>query len=362
MSDERDRPRRTKTVTRMTSLGSDAAAYDARPSVRSTLSFDSLSIAPFEIEPTLAGERLKSQTSTGSGFPALISERGELSDSKLDPSAEVDNLPEEEDDDGRKGEHLPSLLVIYYFALIKAAAILIVVPTSDAYLTALNAPGSLSGLLVGLFPAAGVISAYPTYWALTRCKFRTVFIICALGGAAGNILYGLAYVSGSPSLLLVSRIVAGLFQFGQGAYDYVGRAVSMKRRTAVMLYISVAILSGTTLISNFDQFFVKFKVTFMSQVQKFDCLKSLRIFAKNRLCMWSVFSVFSRIGVQKCRPRPGFRKGFQFLHSTRLVSMCFEFGPGSDDHLAVKGTSSARASWHRRRFSCQSSWYCGWRS
>ena len=232
--DERDQQRRPTNVTRLSSLTSDAASSTAPNDNKTTLSATksvsghSLGIAPFEIESAL---------SNMSADPALVSQQHDGAHG---------GEPEDDEDD-RKHEHQPSLWVVYYFQIIKAAAILIIVPTSAQYVEALNAPASLSGLLVGLFPAAGVLSAYPTYWAITRWNFKYVCCICAIGGAMGNVIYALAYLSGSPGMLLASRVVSGLFQFGQGPYDYIGRAISMKRRTTVMLYMSVAILSGTIL-------------------------------------------------------------------------------------------------------------------
>ena len=39
----------------------------------------------------------------------------------------------------------------------------------------------------------------------------------------------------SAVVLLIARIVAGFFQFGQGAFDYVARAMPIERRTHAML-------------------------------------------------------------------------------------------------------------------------------
>merc|ERR1711959_346398 len=161
---------------------------------------------------------------------------GEVKRSMVDPT--LDNDDEEEDEESK----LPSrwhlaiasnqifLIYLYYS---------IVIPTAHVYADSLDAPGGFAGGFAGIVVGAAVVQ--PLYRLLLKRSYAVTFMVQACLMLVGSIIYALAGLANTWSLLLVGRVIGGLGGSAYPVMTYLSEAVGKKHRsnaTSIVIGIS----------------------------------------------------------------------------------------------------------------------------
>eukprot|EP00981_Chlorochromonas_danica_P013088 scaffold5788_cov159-Ochromonas_danica.AAC.4 len=124
---------------------------------------------------------------------------------------------EEEEEDSRKNHPEPSskittdqvgLLISNILTFLYLANQYVVAPSSAEYAQRLGMSQAMSGMIIGLTPAAALVSSL-IYSMWSNHSFKQPLLVSILCGVAGNLLYGLALQCNSPTLILAGRLVTG---------------------------------------------------------------------------------------------------------------------------------------------------------
>jgi hypothetical protein len=84
----------------------------------------------------------------------------------------------------------------------------VVAPTSGEYAKLLGMTPAMSGIIIGLCPAAALVSSlFYSMWS--NFSFKQPILLCIACGIVGNIMYGMALQCESSYLLLVGRLLVG---------------------------------------------------------------------------------------------------------------------------------------------------------
>lgn len=84
----------------------------------------------------------------------------------------------------------------------------VVAPTSGEYAKLLGMTPAMSGVIIGLCPAAALVSSlFYSMWS--NYSFKQPILLCIACGIVGNIMYGMALQCDSSYLLLVGRLLVG---------------------------------------------------------------------------------------------------------------------------------------------------------
>ena len=84
----------------------------------------------------------------------------------------------------------------------------VVAPTSAEYARQLGMTPSMSGIIIGLSPAAALVSSlFYSMWS--NYSFKQPMVLCIVCGILGNIMYGMALQCDSAYLLLCGRLIVG---------------------------------------------------------------------------------------------------------------------------------------------------------
>lgn len=119
----------------------------------------------------------------------------------------------------------------------------VVAPTSAEYSRILGEDAAMSGLIIGLSPAAALISAL-VYSIWTNYSFRDPLIVAVSLAVIGNLMYALAYQVHSPLMLFCGRIVSGLGAPRGIARRYISDHVAPKHRTLASSHFVTASALG----------------------------------------------------------------------------------------------------------------------
>jgi MFS family permease len=119
----------------------------------------------------------------------------------------------------------------------------VVAPTSAEYSEIMGQSKAMSGLIIGLSPAAALVSAL-VYSIWTNYSFKHPLVVSAAVAALGNLMYGVAFQMDSPNLLFYGRIVTGLGAPRGIARRYISDHVSYKHRTLAASHFVTASALG----------------------------------------------------------------------------------------------------------------------
>jgi hypothetical protein len=84
----------------------------------------------------------------------------------------------------------------------------VVAPTSAQYARLLGMTPALSGVIIGLCPAAAMVSAL-LYSMWSNYSFKQPILFCIACGIVGNLLYGMALQCGSCEMIILGRLITG---------------------------------------------------------------------------------------------------------------------------------------------------------
>lgn len=84
----------------------------------------------------------------------------------------------------------------------------IVAPTSSQYANRLGMSNAMSGLIIGLSPAAALVSSL-LYSKWSNYSFKQPLLLCIICEVVGNLLYGAALQYNSVSMLFLGRLLTG---------------------------------------------------------------------------------------------------------------------------------------------------------
>ena len=116
----------------------------------------------------------------------------------------------------------------------------ILAPTSGSYSNALGMSEYLNGLILGLAPAAALISSL-LYSSWSNYSFKSPLLCGVFFGFLGNLLYAVALQFNSPQLLFAGRLISGFGGTRVISRRYIADHVSLSDRTnASSSFITVA--------------------------------------------------------------------------------------------------------------------------
>ena len=101
-----------------------------------------------------------------------------------------------------------SLVVNLIVTFLYQANQYIVAPTSAEYAHRLGMTAAMSGLIIGLSPAAALVSSL-LYSQWTNTSFRQPLLLCVVCAVSGNILYGAALQHNSVLMMVIGRLLVG---------------------------------------------------------------------------------------------------------------------------------------------------------
>lgn len=107
----------------------------------------------------------------------------------------------------------------------------IIVPSSDDYAVALNAPSTLCGVIIGCTPLFALMAAW-VYSRWSNRSYNVPLVVSTLVLVAGNLLYALALDVNSVWLLLIGRCLSGAGSARAINRRYIADHVPLSRRTA----------------------------------------------------------------------------------------------------------------------------------
>jgi len=151
------------------------------------------------------------------------------------------------DDDEDEENKLPSrwhlaiaaqqtFLIYLYYAII--------IPTVHTYADSLDAPGGFAGGFAGVLVGATSVGAavvQPLYRLLLKRSYAVTFLVQACLMLVGSIIYALAGLANTWTLLLVGRVLGGLGGSAYPVMTYLCEAVGKKHRsnaTSIVIGIS----------------------------------------------------------------------------------------------------------------------------
>ena len=120
----------------------------------------------------------------------------------------------------------------------------IVIPTAHVYADSLDAPGGFAGGFAGVVVGATSVGAAvvaPLYRLLLKRSYAVTFMVQACLMLVGSIIYALAGLANTWSLLLVGRVIGGLGGSAYPVMTYLSEAVGKKHRsnvTSIVIWIS----------------------------------------------------------------------------------------------------------------------------
>merc|ERR1712096_536602 len=112
----------------------------------------------------------------------------------------------------------------------------IVIPTAHVYADSLDAPGGFAGGFAGVVVSATSVGAavvQPLYRLLLKRSYAVTFMVQACLMLVGSIIYALAGLANTWSLLLVGRVIGGLGGSAYPVMTYLSEAVGKKHRSNV---------------------------------------------------------------------------------------------------------------------------------
>lgn len=119
----------------------------------------------------------------------------------------------------------------------------VVAPTSAEYSRLLGEDAAMSGLIIGLSPAAALISAL-VYSIWTNYSFRDPLIVAVTLAVIGNLMYAVAFQMQSANMLFFGRVVSGLGAPRGIARRYISDHVANKHRTLASSHFVTASALG----------------------------------------------------------------------------------------------------------------------
>uniref|UniRef100_A0A7S2RUV3 Major facilitator superfamily (MFS) profile domain-containing protein n=2 Tax=Sar TaxID=2698737 RepID=A0A7S2RUV3_9STRA len=104
-----------------------------------------------------------------------------------------------------------NLFLVRLYTFLLGVSMTIVFTTATSYTDFVGVQSAVfPGLMIGLVPLASGLSSVPWGWVMNRFGFKTAFIAALACGGLGSVLYALAGVAQSPSLMLVGRLLLGV--------------------------------------------------------------------------------------------------------------------------------------------------------
>ena len=119
----------------------------------------------------------------------------------------------------------------------------VVAPTSAEYSHVMGQSEAMSGLIIGLSPAAALLSAL-VYSVWTNYSFKDPLVVAVSLAAVGNLMYATALQCDSSNMLFLGRIVSGLGAPRGIARRYISDHVSLKHRTLASSHFVTASALG----------------------------------------------------------------------------------------------------------------------
>ncbi len=119
----------------------------------------------------------------------------------------------------------------------------VVAPTSAEYSHVMGQSEAMSGLIIGLSPAAALVSAL-VYSIWTNYSFKDPLVAAVFLAVVGNLMYATALQCESPTMLFLGRIVSGLGAPRGIARRYISDHVSQKHRTLASSHFVTASALG----------------------------------------------------------------------------------------------------------------------
>merc|ERR1712176_1141108 len=119
-------------------------------------------------------------------------------------------------------------LIYLYYAII--------IPTVHTYADSLDAPGGFAGGFAGVLvgaTSAGAAVVQPLYRVLLKRSYAVTLLVQACLMLVGSIIYALAGLANTWSLLLVGRVIGGLGGSAYPVMTYLSEAVGKKHRSNV---------------------------------------------------------------------------------------------------------------------------------
>jgi len=100
------------------------------------------------------------------------------------------------------------LYVNLFITFLYLANQYVVAPTSGDYARLLGMPSTMSGLIIGLTPAAALISSL-VYSMWSNYSFKDPIICCIVCAFVGNVFYGMALQCDASWMILAGRLLTG---------------------------------------------------------------------------------------------------------------------------------------------------------
>jgi len=147
--------------------------------------------------------------------------------------------PPDEEEDEENENRLPSrwhLAIASYQIFLIYLNYSIVIPTVHKYAESLDAPGGFAGGFAGVLVGAASVGAavlQPLYRLLLKRSYAVTFLVQACLMLVGSIIYALAGLARTWSLLLVGRVIGGLGGSAYPVMTFLSEAVGKKHRSNV---------------------------------------------------------------------------------------------------------------------------------
>lgn len=109
----------------------------------------------------------------------------------------------------------------------------VVAPTSGEYARLLGMSSALSGLIIGLTPAAALLSSL-LYSMWSNYSFKDPIICCIVCAFVGNVFYGMALQWDAPWMILVGRLLTGF-----GGPRVISRRYIVGKPSSLSIYVSI---------------------------------------------------------------------------------------------------------------------------
>lgn len=119
--------------------------------------------------------------------------------------ADLRRIPKEQ---RRFSAHEVGLFINLFVTFVYLANQYVVAPTSGEYARLVGMTPAMSGVIIGLCPAAALVSSL-LYSAWSNHSFKQPLLACIACGILGNILYGAALQCNSANMLILGRLLTG---------------------------------------------------------------------------------------------------------------------------------------------------------
>ncbi|KAJ1428034.1 major facilitator superfamily domain-containing protein [Ochromonadaceae sp. CCMP2298] len=108
----------------------------------------------------------------------------------------------------RTFESSSGLYINLFITFVYLANQYVVAPTSGEYARLLGMTPAMSGVIIGLTPAAALLSSF-LYSMWSNYSFKRPILTCVVCGIAGNLLYGMALQCNAQWMILAGRLLTG---------------------------------------------------------------------------------------------------------------------------------------------------------